>query len=448
MGVGARLDAVRARQVLVGGAFVPATVTIAGGRVSGVEPLDHPVDGTVLDVAEAAYVVPGVVDTHVHVNEPGRTEWEGFVTATAAAAAGGVTTLVDMPLNSVPPTTTVAGLRAKQEAARGEIAVDVGFWGGAVPGNLGDLEPLWEAGVFGFKCFLAPSGVDEFPALSPAELTAALAEVARLGALLIVHAEDAAVLEAAPAPPSRAYADFVLSRPDQAETAAIRRLLDGARETGARVHVLHLSSARALDDLAAARAEGLPVTVETCPHYLCFTAEAIPDAAAQFKCCPPIRDAGNREELWRALREGVIDVVVSDHSPATPEEKGRGGGDLQQAWGGIAGLQVGFTAVADEARRRGIGLADVSRWMSRGTADLVGLEHKGRIDVGADADLAVLDPTTTRQVDAARLAHRHPISAYDGLRLDGAVTHTVLRGRLLDPERPDHDHGRQLRRAA
>lgn len=448
MGVGAWLGAVRARQVLVGDAFVPATVTIVDGRVSGIEAFDHPVSGSVLDVAAAAYVVPGVVDTHVHVNEPGRTEWEGFLTATAAAAAGGVTTLIDMPLNSVPPTTTVAGLRAKQQAARGELAVDVGFWGGAVPGNLGDLEPLWEAGVFGFKCFLAPSGVEEFPALSPIELTAALTEVARLGALLIVHAEDAAVLEAAPSPPSRAYADFVLSRPDRAETAAIRRLLDGARETGARVHVLHLSSAQALDDLAAARAEGLRVTVETCPHYLCFESGSIPDAAAQFKCCPPIRDAGNREELWSALRDGVIDVVVSDHSPATPEEKHRGGGDLQQAWGGIAGLQVGFAAVADEARRRGIGLAEVSRWMSRGTADLVGLQHKGRIAVGADADLAVFDPTLGQQVEATRLAHRHPISAYDGRRLDGAVTHTVLRGRLLDPERPDHGHGRQLRRAA
>jgi allantoinase len=440
------VDAVRGRRVLVGGEFVPATVVVEQERIAAIEPFDHRADGAVLQASDSAYVVPGVVDTHVHVNEPGRTAWEGFESATTAAALGGVTTLVDMPLNSVPPTTTVEGLRAKQQAALGKVAVDVGFWGGAVPGNLPDLRPLWDAGVFGFKCFLAPSGVEEFPPLDPAGFLAALTEVARLDGLMIVHAEDARVLEAAPAPPSRAYRDFVISRPDTAETVAIRRVLDGARETGARVHVLHLSSARALDQLADARAEGLPVTVETCPHYLCFAAETVPDGAAEFKCCPPIRDAGNREELWQALRAGVVDMVVSDHSPATAEEKQRGDGDLQQAWGGVAGLQVGFAAVAHEARRRGIGLADVSRWMSRSPADLVGLTAKGRIEVGADADLAVYDTAEELRVEAAGLAHRNPISAYDGLRYDGRVVHTVVRGEVADAERPDHARGRQLRR--
>lgn len=435
------LDAIRARHVLVGEGFRPATLTIHDGRVASVEGFDQVAAGTVLDVPDTAYVVPGVVDTHVHVNEPGRTEWEGFVTATRAAALGGVTTLVDMPLNSVPPTTTLAGLRAKQQAATGELMVDVGFWGGAVPGNLADLEPLWEAGVLGFKCFLSPSGVEEFPPLGPAGFVEALHEVARLGALMIVHAEDSDVLASAPARPSRAYADFLLSRPDAAETAAIRRVVDGARETGARVHVLHLSSARALDLLASARAEGLPVTVETCPHYLCLTAEEIPDAAPQFKCCPPIRDAGNREELWQALLAGVIDTVVSDHSPATAEEKLRGDGDLQQAWGGVSGLQVGFTAVAAEARARGIGLEQVSSWMSRRTADLVGVSAKGRLEPGADADLAVYDTAVPLQVDARELAHRNPISAYDGRSYPGRVTHTVLAGHLLDPEQPDHTLG-------
>ncbi|MCD4525596.1 allantoinase AllB [Nocardioides sp. cx-173] len=441
-----RLDAVRARRVLIGDAFVPATLRLADGRVAAVAPYDAEATGAVLAVDDAAYVLPGVVDTHVHVNEPGRTEWEGFVTATRAAALGGVTTLVDMPLNSLPPTTTLVGLRAKQRAAEGELMVDVGFWGGAVPGNVGDLEPLWEAGVFGFKCFLSPSGVAEFPPLDPSAFHAALREVARLGAPMIVHAEDAEVLERSPAPPSRAYADFLLSRPDEAETAAIRQVLDGARETGARVHVLHLSSARALDLLADARAEGLPVTVETCPHYLCFAAESIPDGAAEFKCCPPIRDAGNRDLLWQGLADGVIDCVVSDHSPATAQEKGRGDGDLQQAWGGVSGLQVGLAAVAHEARRRGLGLERVSRWMSRHTADLVGLGAKGRIAPGADADLAVYDPTVELVVDAARLAHRNPLSAYDGQRYAGRVTHTVSRGRLLDPDRPDHHWGRPLPR--
>ncbi|MDN4172399.1 allantoinase AllB [Nocardioides sp. SOB77] len=434
--------AVRARQVLVDGALRPATVTIADGRVSGVEPVDHPVVGPVLDVPAAAYLLPGVVDTHVHVNEPGRTHWEGFATATRAAHAGGVTTLVDMPLNSVPPTTTLAGLRAKQAAAAGQLAVDVAFWGGAVPGNVADLEPLHEAGVLGFKCFLSPSGVDEFPPLDAAGFEEALAEVARLGSLMVVHAEDPEVLDAAPHPPSRAYADFLLSRPDEAETRAVRRVLDGARATGARVHVLHLSSARAVDLLADARAEGVPVTVETCPHYLCLEADAIPDAAPEFKCCPPIRDRANREQLWQALVDGVVDVVVSDHSPATAEEKSRGGGDLQQAWGGVAGLEVGFTAVAAEAAARGIGVERVARWMATGTADLVGLHHKGRIAPGADADLVVLDPTATTEVRAAALAHRNPISAYDGMALAGRVTRTLVRG-VADA---DPTHGRMLTR--
>ena len=423
------LTAVRARHVLVDGALRPATVRVADGRITEVAAYDDGRDAPdAVDLPDTARLLPGVVDTHVHVNEPGRTEWEGFATATTAAARGGVTTIIDMPLNSVPPTTSVDHLRLKQQVAAEKARVDVGFWGGAVPGNLADLRPLWEAGVFGFKCFLAPSGVDEFPPLGPDELDAALAEIAGFGGLMIVHAEDARVLDEAPHPPSRAYADCLLSRPDRAETDAIRRLLDGARATGCRVHVLHLSSARALDLLADARAEGLPVTVETCPHYLCFSAEELPDAAPQFKCCPPIRDRGNRDALWDALVEGVIDCVVSDHSPSTPEEKGRGDGDLQQAWGGISGLQVGFTAVADEAAARGIGLEQVSRWMATASADLVGLAHKGRIAVGADADLTVLDTAAPLDVRAADLAHRHPISAYDGRRLAGSVTHTWLRG--------------------
>lgn len=441
-----RIEAIRGAHVLVDDAFVPATVTIAHGRITALEPFEHAPEGLVLQVPDSAYVLPGNVDTHVHINEPGRTEWEGFVSATEAAALGGATTLVDMPLNSIPPTTTLDGLRAKQDAARGELMVDVGFWGGAVPGNLADLRPLWEAGVFGFKCFLSPSGVDEFPPLDPEQLLAALREVALFDGLMIVHAEDAAVLATAPAPPSRAYADFLLSRPDAAETAAIARVLAGARETGARVHILHLSSARALDLVAAARAEGLRVTVETCPHYLCFAAETIPDAAPQFKCCPPIRDRGNREELWQALRAGVIDTIVSDHSPATAEEKNRGDGDLQQAWGGVSGLQVGFSAVAQEARRRGITLDQVSRWMSRNTADLVGLTGKGRIAVGADADFAVYDTDVDFRIEATRLAHRNPISAYDGLRYGGRVTRSVVRGNAIDVEHPDHGWGRQLTR--
>ncbi len=441
-----RIDAIKGQRVLVGDDFAPATLVLRHGRIESVEPLETAVEGLVLHAPETAYVLPGVVDTHVHINEPGRTSWEGFLSATEAAALGGATTLIDMPLNAIPPTTTVEHLRLKQRAAASELMVDVGFWGGAIPGNLADLEPLWEAGVFGFKCFLSPSGVEEFPPLDATRFTAALREVARFDGLMIVHAEDPAVLEAAPHEASRAYADFVLSRPHEAETAAIRQVLDGARETGARVHILHLSSARALDQIKAARDEGLRVTVETCPHYLVFAAETIPDAAAQFKCCPPIRDAGNREELWAALREGLIDTIVSDHSPATEAEKSQGDGDLQQAWGGVSGLQVGFGAVAFEARRRNIPLATVSRWMSRQTADLVGLTRKGRLAAGADADVAIYDSGVEHRVDVGRLAHRNAISAYDGLRLGGRVTHTVVRGNAIDVEHPDWRWGEQLDR--
>ncbi|WP_300678634.1 allantoinase AllB [Nocardioides sp.] len=441
-----RIDAVSASRVLVGDTFVPATLRFHRGVISSIEGADAEVEGVVLRVPETAYVVPGIVDTHVHINEPGRTDWEGFSSATEAAALGGATTLIDMPLNSIPPTTTVAGLRRKQAAAAEQLMVDVGFWGGAVPDNLADLEPLWEAGVFGFKCFLSPSGVDEFPPLSTPQFHRALAEIARFDGRMIVHAEDPTVLAEAPTPPSRAYRDFLVSRPDAAEVAAIRTVIQGARETGARVHLLHLASAEPLDLIKDAKDEGLRLTVETCPHYLTFAAETIPDASAQFKCCPPIRDSGTREALWAALREGIIDVVVSDHSPATVEEKTRGDGDLQQAWGGVSGLQVGFSAVAFEARRRGLGLAQVSRWMSRTTADLVGLSHKGRIEVGADADLAIYDTGVELRIDVARLAHKNPISAYDGLRLGGRVTRSIVRGNALDVEHPDWSWGTQLRR--
>jgi len=441
-----QVDAIQARRVLVDGAFVPATVTVEHGVVTAIGPYDEAPEGMILRPADSAYVVPGIVDTHVHINEPGRTTWEGFFSATEAAALGGATTLIDMPLNSIPPTTTVEHLQLKQQAATDQLMVDTGFWGGAVPGNVADLEPLWDAGVFGFKCFLADSGVDEFPPLDPAQFTTALTEIARFGGLMIVHAEDARVLAEAPSAPTRSYRDFVLSRPDEAETAAIRQVLDGARETGARVHILHLSSARALDLIADAKAEGLPVTVETCPHYLSFSAETIPDAAPQFKCCPPIRDGGNREALWQALREDIIDCIVSDHSPATAEEKNRGDGDLQQAWGGVSGLQVGFSVLAQEARRRAIPLADLSRWMSRNTAELAGLPQKGRIAVGADADFAVYDTNAEFRIEATRLAHRNPISAYDGIRYGGRVTRSVVRGNAIDVERVDHTFGQQLTR--
>ncbi|GAA3693869.1 allantoinase AllB [Arthrobacter ginkgonis] len=428
---------IAAANVLVEGAFVPAELEIDGGRIAAVRRLGAaPLPGTTAAPADvvvpaSTLVLPGNVDTHVHINEPGRTQWEGFASATTAAALGGTTTVVDMPLNSIPPTTTVENLHAKRDAAAGKLRVDTGFWGGIVPGNTASLRPLWEAGVFGFKCFLLDSGVPEFPPVDPAQLREAMREVASFGGLVIVHAEDARTIAAAPARASAAYTDFVLSRPDAAELAAIAGLIDAVRETGCRTHILHLSSARALETISAAKAEGLPLTVETCPHYLCFDAEAIPDGAPEFKCCPPIRDAGNRDALWQGLREGLIDCIVSDHSPSTAAEKYRGAPDLQQAWGGISGLQVGFAAVAHQARTRGIGLEAVSRWMSAAPAALAGLGAKGAIEAGRDADLVFYDPTLPHTVSADALAHRNPLSAYHGMEITGAVTGTMLRGRML-----------------
>ncbi len=347
----------------------------------------------------------------------------GFASATRAAAAGGVTTLIDMPLNSVPPTVTVAALRTKQAAAAGRIAVDVGFWGGAVPDNAGALADLYAAGVFGFKCFLIDSGVPEFPPLDDAGLDLALRTVP---ALFLVHAEDPGGI--GPAAPSRRYEDFLASRPDAAEVRAIERVLAAARATGARVHILHLSSARALPVLAAARADGVAVTVETCPHYLTLAAEAVPDGATAAKCCPPIRDRANREALWRGLADGVIDIVVSDHSPCPAELKRPDTGDFAAAWGGIASLQLGLPLVWTAARARGFALADVLRWMAARPAELAGVAGKGRIAPGYDADLVAFAPDEEFTVDPAALHHRHPVTPYAGQRLTGVVRRTWLRG--------------------
>ncbi|CAL9285928.1 allantoinase AllB [Streptomyces sp. R02] len=405
----------------------PASVAVAGGIVTAVLALDAPVpaDARLEDLGDDV-LLPGLVDTHVHVNDPGRTEWEGFWTATRAAAAGGVTTLVDMPLNSLPPTTTVDHLRVKRETAAGKAHVDVGFWGGALPDNGADLRPLHEAGVFGFKAFLSPSGVDEFPHLDEEGLARALREIASFDGLLIVHAEDPGRLADAPQRGGPRYADFLASRPRGAEDTAVARLLEQARRFDARVHVLHLSSADALPLLAEAKADGVRVTAETCPHYLTLTAEEVPDGASAFKCCPPIREAANQDLLWQALADGTLDCVVTDHSPSTADLKTD---DFATAWGGISGLQLSLPAVWTEARRRGHTLEDVVRWMSTRTARLAGLDtRKGAVAPGHDADFAVLAPDAAFTVDPAALQHRNPVTAYAGRTLRGVVRSTWLRG--------------------
>jgi allantoinase len=432
----------RAERAWIGGSWRSADVVTSGESVVSIAPFGSTHVGAVVDeIPEGDVLLPGLVDSHVHVNEPGRTEWEGFASATRAAAAGGVTTIVDMPLNALPPTTTREALELKRRAADGQLTVDVGFWGGAVPENLSRLGALHRGGVFGFKCFLSPSGVDEFGHLDAAELRRALAEVASLDSVLLVHAEDPELF-AGERGVDRTYRSFVDSRPPESERRAIASVISGVRETGARAHILHLSDAGSVALVDDARAEGLPITVETCPHYLVFDGGEIPDGASEFKCCPPIRDEANRDALWEAVVGGRIDAIVSDHSPSTPERKRAGGGDFAVAWGGISGLQLGLAAVWTEARRRGIELGRILPLFTTGPARVAGLEGLGEISVGGRADLVAFSPERETIVDAWSLEHRNPISAFHGRTLRGVVERTWLRGQVVFDRRGEWGHPR------
>ncbi|ACZ87674.1 allantoinase AllB [Streptosporangium roseum] len=423
----------KARRVVTAAGEVARSIGVRDGTVIAVEPLDADLEAAeVIELGDDEVLLPGLVDSHVHVNDPGRTEWEGFGSATRAAAAGGITTIIDMPLNSVPPTTDVAALQTKRKTAEGRVYVDVGFWGGAVPGNLRELRGLHDSGVFGFKCFLLHSGVDEFPHLEPGELADALREIGAFDALMIVHAEDPHVIDHAPAAHGASYRDFLRSRPRGAENLAVAQVIELARRTGCRVHILHLSSSDALAMIRSARRDGVRITVETCPHYLTFSAEEIAEGATQFKCCPPIREAANRESLWQGLADGTIDCVVSDHSPCTPELKRFDVGDFGVAWGGIASLQLGLPAVWTEARRRGHTLTDVVRWMAERPAELMGVHRKGRIETGYQADFCVFAPDEVFVVDRERLHHRNPVTPYHGRPLAGVVRGSWLRGVPID----------------
>jgi allantoinase len=414
---------IRSRRAVLPEGISPATIRVRNGVIQSVESYRRRADEDAGDLV----IMPGLVDTHVHINEPGRTEWEGFASVTRAAAAGGITTVIDMPLNSIPATTSVEALQTKIAAANGQCYVDVGFWGGAIPGNGKELNALFDAGCFGFKCFLSPSGVEEFPALNKQDLREVMCQLSRLEARLLVHAELPEFIQSPPA--GRRYLEYMNSRPKIAEDAAIELLLKLSSETGCPIHIVHLSSADSVQQLRIAREQGARVSVETCPHYLTLRAEEIPDGATGYKCAPPIREGANCEALWDALRAGVIDMVVSDHSPCPLHMKKLTSGDFQAAWGGISSLQLTLPVLWTEASRRGFTEADVVRWMSTAPADMARLSgRKGRLSPGYDADLVVWDPSEKFTVDASRLKHRHTLTPYTGRRLRGVVKATYVRG--------------------
>jgi allantoinase len=414
----------RSRRVLLPEGETAAAVRVRGGVIAEVDGYDDFDGGE--DLGDLV-LMPGLVDPHVHLNEPGRTEWEGFATGTAAAAAGGVTTVIDMPLNSSPVTTTPEALSRKRLAAKGKLSVDVGFYGGLVPGNEDAMGELIDAGVSGVKAFLCPSGIDEFSNATEKELRVAMPVLAERGVPLLVHAE--LVHETPGMTDPRKYADYLATRPPSFERDAIALIIDLCAATGCRVHIVHLADAGCLSMLLAARERGLPITVETGPHYLTFAAETIEDGRTEFKCAPPIRDAANREQLWDALGAGLIDLVASDHSPCPPGMKSLDAGRFDRAWGGISSLQLGLPVMWTEAQRRGFALSDVVKWMGTHPAALLGLPHG--LAAGNPAHVVVFDPDLEWEVEATQLKHRHPVTPYDGRTLRGRVERTYVHGQLV-----------------
>lgn len=430
------IQALRSTRIVTPSGVQPGVVVVSGSKILGIAPLDESFDSIpVTDVGDDM-VLPGLVDVHTHFNEPGRTEWEGFETGTKAAAAGGVTTVVDMPLNCIPSTTTISALEEKRAAVSGKASVDFAFWAGVVPGNSAEITRLAQAGVRGFKCFLVPSGTDEFAMMETEHLCEAMPAIAETGLPLLAHAESPDFIAQAANRLTDAnwlrYDTYLQSRPEKAETEAVRLLISLMRRFNCRVHIVHLSAATALQDLEQARAQSLPITVETCPHYLYFSAEDIPDGRTEFKCAPPIRKGMNQAILWEALRSGGIDMIATDHSPCPPALKASDAGDFQAAWGGISSLWVSLPAVWTVARDRGFHITDLVRWMSEKPALLAGLSSvKGSISSGQDADLVIFDPDATFEVAAEGIPCRHKLSPYIGEILTGCVRTTIVRGEVV-----------------
>ena len=437
------IHAIRSKRVVTPEGVRAAAVHVRDGVIEAISGYnDVPSSKHIYDAGESV-VMPGLVDTHVHINEPGRTDWEGFDTATRAAAAGGVTTLIDMPLNSIPATTTAAALETKRTAARKKCWVNMGFWGGVVPGNAGELRALHRAGALGFKCFLVPSGVPEFVHVNEGDLRAALPVLAALETPLLVHAElpgpiEEAHKKLAKLDPAK-YKTWLLSRPPSAEKKAVEMMIRLAREFNARVHIVHLSSEHSVPLIRRAKKEGVHITAETCPHHLFFTSGWIPNGHTEYKCAPPIRDLQNSKRLWTALGRNTIDFVASDHSPSPPAMKCLDTGDFLKAWGGISSLQLGLPAMWTKLSARNYSLNHLVRWMCSGPALLAGLENqKGAFAIGYDADIVVWDPEKRFLVRPKMLQHRHKLTPYAKQSLRGVVEATFLRGEMI------YDRGRFL----